>query len=186
MKVLVVIDMQNDFITGPLGTKEAKEILPRVIQKVKDFDGGVFYTQDSHNKSYLETQEGRFLPIPHCIYGSDGWKIPCELEDAIRPKMNRNIQKTTFGSEALAYNIRELWLMSVADEVELCGVCTDICVISNALLLKAFLPEIKITVDASCCAGTTPKAHEMALNVMKQCQIYIRNLSEDEDQNLPH
>ncbi len=186
MKLLVVIDMQNDFITGSLGTKEAQEILPRVVQKVKDFDGCVFYTQDSHHSDYLKTQEGKLLTTLHCIYGTNGWEIPNKLEVAIRPKANHKIIKDTFGSEYLPYTIRKLWRLDGEDEIELCGVCTDICVISNALLLKTFFPEVKISVDASCCAGTTPEAHETALKAMKQCQIYIENVNEDEDQNLPH
>ena len=139
-KVLVVVDMQNDFITGSLGTPEAQAIVPKVVEKIQEFGGTVLYTQDTHGADYLQTQEGRNLPVEHCIEGEDGWNFAPDLE-----------------------------------EIQLVGLCTDICVISNALLLKAFLPEVKLTVDASCCAGVTPESHQRALEAMKACQIEVVN-----------
>ena len=185
MKVLVVVDMQNDFIDGALGTEEAKAIVPKVVQKIREFDGFVITTQDAHGDNYLETQEGKNLPVPHCIYGTNGYLLRDEVHRAVEAKpMNTMFIKETFGCASLA-----LWLdnydsglmNTVGEEIEevvLVGLCTDICVISNAMLLKAFLPEVPITVDASCCAGVTPESHKNALNAMRMCQIRI--VGEDE------
>lgn len=177
MKVLVVVDMQNDFIDGSLGTAEAKAILPKVIEKVKEFSEEIVVTLDSHGKNYLKTQEGQHLPVEHCITSEFGWCLPDVLVDELnKKKWVATFKKNTFGSAALGEYLR---LKNEADgcinEVVLVGLCTDICVISNALLIKAFLPEVKITVDASCCAGVTPESHENALKAMKMCQINIEN-----------
>ena len=164
MKTLIVIDMQNDFVTGSLGTKEAQAIVPNVKKKIQEYDNRgdqIIFTRDTHYSNYLETQEGKMLPVEHCIYDTEGWEIVDELE-----VMNCiYVNKTSFGWDG--------WLKLNYEEIELIGVCTDICVISNALILKAQFPEVKITVDASCCAGVTPGLHEAALKVMKSCQINV-------------
>ena len=169
-KVLVVVDMQNDFIDGALGTKEAVAIVPHVEEKIRTFDGTVLFTRDTHETWYLGTQEGKKLPVPHCIRDTEGWQIRSEL-DALRK--TKPIDKETFGSTDLA---GELVAMNEDEEIEsitVVGLCTDICVISNALLVKASLPEVPIIVDAKCCAGVTPESHENALKAMEVCQIEI-------------
>lgn len=178
MKCLIVIDMQNDFITGALGTKAAQRILPKIVEKVKNYDGYVYFTQDTHfAESYFETEEGKNLPILHCVKGTDGWKLPQNLYDVITRKYFDYVEKSSFGSEVLGLKLREIHFMEAygIDEIELVGVCTNICVISNALLLKAYFPNIPIKVDASCCAGTSPDSHNNALKVMKDCQIEVTN-----------
>ncbi len=168
--ILIVVDMQNDFIDGALGTGEAAAIVPRVKKKIEDFRGTVLFTRDTHESWYLETQEGKNLPVPHCIRGTEGWQIRKEL-DALRK--TEPIDKETFGSSDLA---EELAAMNEEEEIggiTLIGLCTDICVISNAMVIKAFLPEVPITVDASCCAGVTPQSHENALKAMEMCQIRV-------------
>lgn len=178
MKVLVIVDMQNDFISGSLGTKEAQEILPKVIEKAEGFCGEIVATFDTHDESYLKTQEGRLLPVKHCVEGTDGWCAPDALIDAIADNeaWTSTFRKKTFGSVELGEYLRIKNSVSTdIDEVILVGLCTDICVISNALLLKAFLPEVKITVDAACCAGVTPESHANALAAMKMCQINVEN-----------
>ena len=170
MKVLVVVDMQNDFIDQALGTQEAVGIVENVARKIRDFDGKVIYTRDTHHENYMETQEGRNLPVKHCIEGSDGWKISSALpvsDDALI------FDKPTFGSKELGLYLENLANETEVEEVEVIGLCTDICVISNALLIKAFLPEVRITVDSSCCAGVTPQSHENALEAMKCCQVNV-------------
>lgn len=170
MRVLVVIDMQNDFIDQALGTKEAVGIVENVAKKIKEFDGPVIYTKDTHRENYLDTQEGKNLPVSHCIKGSEGWQISSALpvaEDAVI------FEKPTFGSKELGQYLADMAKDEDIEEIEVIGLCTDICVISNALLIKAFLPEVKITVDSACCAGVTPKSHENALEAMKMCQINI-------------
>ena len=152
-KILIVIDMQNDFIDGALGTKEAEAIVPAVVRKIKSYPADdVYATRDTHPENYLDTQEGEHLPVRHCIKGTAGWQLCKEVAPLI-PE-GHIFDKPTFGSV-----------------VELVGLCTDICVVSNALLLKAVLPEMKISVDASCCAGVTPQKHEAALETMRSCQI---------------
>ena len=172
-EILVVVDMQNDFVTGPLGTPEARTILPKVAEKVKNFPGRVLFTRDTHEENYLESREGKVLPVPHCIRGSRGWEICPELETL---RKEEPVDKPTFGYTGLGEVLR------AADQygekigkITLVGVCTDICVISNALLLRAFLPEAEIAVDAACCAGVTPESHQTALRAMKACQITIEN-----------
>lgn len=178
MRVLVIIDMQNDFINGSLGTKEAQTILPKVVEKARKFDGEIVATFDTHDKDYLKTQEGKLLPVEHCIDKTEGWCAPEELFNAIvdNDAWTSTFRKKTFGSVELGEYLRiKNKVSSHIDEIVLVGLCTDICVISNALLLKAFLPETKITVDADCCAGVTPESHENALRAMKMCQINIEN-----------
>ena len=169
MKILAVIDMQNDFINGSLGTKEAENIVPAVAEKIKLFrDSGdeIVFTRDTHHENYLSTMEGKKLPVVHCVKNTKGWEISNKLDTS----GCTIIDKPTFGSyelaEFIAGNPR-------IDEIVLVGLCTDICVISNAMLIKAKLPEIKITVDSSCCAGVTPQSHENALSAMKMCHIDI-------------
>ncbi|MBE6932813.1 MAG: cysteine hydrolase [Ruminococcaceae bacterium] len=170
MNVLIVVDMQNDFIDGALGTKEAVQIVPAVREKIdaaRNRGDAVIFTRDTHEESYLSTQEGAKLPVPHCIRGTHGWQIT----DALPVEDSVVIDKPTFGSKELGE-----YLVSLAPEgIELVGLCTDICVISNALLAKAFLPEVPVAVDAACCAGVTPQSHENALAAMACCQIEVVN-----------
>ena len=173
MKYLVVVDMQNDFITGSLGTKEAEAILPRVIEKVKGFDGMVIYTKDTHQADYLITQEGKNLPVEHCLEGTWGWELAGELELLSKGKLIFN--KPTFGSVELAKYLTEENEKETIEAIELCGLCTDICVISNAFVIKANLTEVPVVVDASCCAGVTPESHLNALSAMKMCQVTVVN-----------
>ena len=161
-KTLIVIDMQKDFIDGALGTKEAQSIVENVKKKIAQYrENGdeIIFTRDTHQQNYLDTNEGKHLPVAHCIEGTEGWQIPEELEvpGAIY------INKPSFGYTK--------WEEYALEEVELVGLCTDICVVSNALILKAIYPEIKVSVDASCCAGVTPQSHEAALTTMKMCQV---------------
>lgn len=174
-KYLVVVDMQNDFIDGALGTKEAQAILPKVIEKVKAFKGPVMFTRDTHEENYLETQEGKNLPVEHCIRGTKGWELQEELNDYAVKSHSMIFDKPTFGSTGLAGCVSGIARYAPLDEIELVGLCTDICVISNALLLKAALPDTEIIVDASCCAGVTPESHRNALEAMKMCQVTIIN-----------
>lgn len=174
MKVLVVVDMQNDFIDGSLGTKEAQEILPQVAEKVRGFDGRIVFTRDTHEEDYLHTQEGRKLPVKHCIRNTNGWQI----HETLQPFCSgQPVDKVTFGSVELGKQIVEWNQKEPITCIELVGLCTDICVISNALLLKAFLPETEIVVDAACCAGVTPESHERALAAMETCQIAVKRKS---------
>jgi len=170
-KILVVIDMQNDFIDGALGTKEAQQIVPLVVSKIHSYPQDCIYaTRDTHPENYLETQEGRNLPVPHCIEGTKGWEIRKEIADAMPGA--EIINKPTFGSVILAQELMERNEREPI-EVELVGLCTDICVVSNALLIKALLPEVVVKVDPGCCAGVTPQSHEAALATMRACQIQI-------------
>jgi nicotinamidase-related amidase len=176
MKTLIVIDMQNDFIYGPLGTPEARAIVSKVKKKIEEYssrDDAVVFTRDTHSRNYLDTNEGKYLPVEHCILGTDGWNIYDELYFAKHSqsqlKLPSVVNKSTFGFTH--WSIYPF--IYEAKEIELVGVCTDICVISNAMILKALCPEIPIIVDASCCAGTTPESHRNALEVMKKCQIEI-------------
>ena len=171
-KILIVIDMQNDFIDGSLGTKEAEAIVNNVIDKIKEYDPhDVIATMDTHETNYLTTQEGKFLPVEHCIRDTEGWRIRNDIAELLEHAAI--YEKPTFGSKALAEH-----LIHVAKKeeisLELVGLCTDICVISNALLLKAYMPEVPISVDSSCCAGVTPAKHEAALETMRSCQIVVK------------
>ena len=171
--ILIVVDMQKDFVTGALASAEAQAILPEVKAKISEYDRAgkeIIFTRDTHGERYLETQEGKHLPVPHCIKGTKGWEICPQLE-ALREA--EAIDKVTFGSEKLGELLQEENRKEQIEDITLVGLCTDICVISNALLLKAFLPETPIIVDASCCAGVTPKSHETALDAMRMCQINI-------------
>ena len=175
-KLLIVVDMQNDFIDMALGTPEAQAIVPRVIDKIVGWDGDIICTLDTHNENYLNTREGKILPIPHCIEGTEGHKINEDISAVLfdKPCENPNsclstLTKHTFGSTALPEIIRG----AEVDYIELVGLCTDICVVSNAMLLKANYPELDIAVDASCCAGVTPESHKAALTTMKMCQIDV-------------
>lgn len=178
-KILVVVDMQNDFVDGALGTAEAQAIVPRVAEKIKSYEQDCVYaTRDTHQDDYMETQEGKNLPVPHCIKGTKGW----ETAPAVAAVMQQAVwvDKPSFGSPALAHLLASR-LQKECDgdpagmEIELVGLCTDICVVSNALLLKAAMPEVKISVDASCCAGVTAESHEAALTTMQMCQINVYN-----------
>ena len=166
MRFLIVVDMQNDFISGSLGSSEAQAIVPRVVRKVASFQGTVVFTRDTHTEEYLSTQEGKNLPVLHCVKGTDGWQICKELA----PYAQHVVDKGAFGSIDLpAY----LGTLGDVEEVELCGLCTDICVISNAMLLKSAYPETTMKVDASCCAGVTEERHNTALSAMRAVQIQI-------------
>lgn len=181
MKTLIVVDMQKDFIDGSLGTKEAAAIVPNVKKKIENaIQNGdmIIYTRDTHFENYLETREGKKLPVEHCIYSTDGWRIPDELLTHASYENTCVIDKYTFGSWELPTMLRKMFVedekMFDCNEIELIGLCTDICVVSNALLLKAeFYNELEITVDASCCAGVTPESHKAALLTMKMCQINV-------------
>ena len=171
-KLLFVIDMQNDFIDGALGTPEAQAIVENVKEKIIEFDGSVYFTRDTHFDNYLETQEGRNLPVPHCIKDTEGWQIREELQKFITTKI---IDKVTFGSALMSIVLMQLQQKEPIESITFIGLCTDICVISNALIAKAYVPEAEIIVDASCCAGVTPESHKTALEAMKACQITIIN-----------
>lgn len=183
-KVLVVVDMQNDFIDGSLGTKEAVAIVPKVNDKI--MEGGyekIIFTMDTHGQDYLETQEGKKLPVKHCIEGTDGWQISDKVmngrtQDSISLLMEKSKTKKVsveiVGKNTFGYTKWDKFIEN-GDEVDIVGLCTDICVVSNALIIKAMFPENEITVDAACCAGVTPEAHNAALATMRSCQINIIN-----------
>lgn len=179
-KVLIVVDMQKDFIDGSLGTKEAQAILPNVVSKVREYvlnKDKIIFTKDTHNENYLKTNEGKHLPIKHCIIGTEGYLINPELMNAIDGISSYYVlSKPTFGYINWKHDFDNFSIMTEDEtklEIELCGLCTDICVISNALILKALYPEATIKVDSSCCAGVTPEKHNAALEVMKSCQIEV-------------
>ena len=167
MKYLIVVDMQTDFITGSLGSKDAEAIVPAVVNKVKKFGGKVIFTRDTHFDDYLQTQEGKKLPVMHCIKDTAGWQI-C---DELKPYADTVVDKVTFGSVDLPGIIKNFG--ENIEKIELCGLCTDICVISNAMILKAAFPEIPIAVDANCCAGVSKDSHNTALDAMRTVQIEI-------------
>ena len=176
MKVLIVVDMQRDFVDGALGTAEAVAIVPAVAARIEaGLDRGetVLFTRDTHVDDYMETQEGRKLPVPHCIRGTEGWALVPEL--AALAEGRRIVDKPTFASAELGQLLAELDAGEKIERITLVGLCTDICVISNALLAKAFLPEAEIAVDAACCAGVTPESHRAALAAMGPCQITVEN-----------
>ena len=179
MKALIVIDMQNDFVTGSLGSEAAQKIVPNVLAKVKEYCNNkqmIYLTYDTHRKDYLETEEGKNLPIPHCIEHTDGHKLIKELYDQLNDysiTLSDWFVKPTFGSVDLGEHLHHH--SDNLESIEIIGLCTDICVVSNALLIKAFCPNIPIYVDASCCAGTSKEAHDAAIKTMKSCQIHILN-----------
>lgn len=195
MKILIVVDMQNDFIDGVLGSKEAQAIVPNIVNKLQSPESNntlVLFTKDTHYDGYLNTQEGKNLPIKHCIYMTGGWSINKEIASTFKNNsnlcyyssnniINNRILKNTFASLDLAKLVENFNETSEIEEIELVGVCTDICVISNAMMLKAFCPEIPIVVDASCCAGVTPERHLTALNAMEYCQIKVINKENNND-----
>lgn len=168
---LIVVDMQNDFVDGALGTKEAEAIVDDVAAYARNFEGTVVFTYDTHHENYLETQEGKNLPVSHCIKGTEGWELTPKLDNVRRALAAEVFEKPTFGSTALA-----AWLVDQNEKngvasVELCGLCTDICVVSNALLIKASLPEVPVKVNPKLCAGVTPESHAAALATMASCQV---------------
>ena len=174
--ILIVVDMQNDFVDGVLGSPEAVSILPTVVDKIKNHEGKIIFTRDTHGENYMNTREGKHLPVPHCIKDTQGWEIKNEVWAAAKDKPHVEIiDKPTFGSTRLAELLAKLHEQSPLETVTLIGVCTDICVISNAMLIKAALPEIDVVVDAACCAGVTPQSHENALSAMTVCQIIVEN-----------
>lgn len=172
-KLLIVVDMQKDFIDGTLGTAEAQSIIDKVVRKIDSFEGSIIATKDTHRADYLETREGKYLPVPHCIKHTEGWEIDKNIMSALKRKGFRLVEKTTFGSVELPELIKEKFNTEKLS-IELIGLCTDICVVSNAMLLKAAFPEMDISVDSSCCAGVTPEKHEAALETMRSCQIEIK------------
>ena len=174
--ILIVVDMQNDFVDGVLGSPEAVAILPAVTDKIKGHEGKIIFTRDTHGEDYMNTREGKYLPVPHCIEGTKGWEIKDEVWSAAKGKPSVEIiDKPTFGSTRLSELLIQLHEQGLVETVTLIGVCTDICVISNAMLIKAALPEIDVVVDAACCAGVTPQSHENALSAMAVCQIIVEN-----------
>ena len=182
MKFLVVVDMQNDFVDGSLGTKEAQSILPNVAEKIRAADRAgdqIFYTQDTHGADYLSTMEGKKLPVPHCIEGTPGWELAPAVKAALEECDSENVTgltKPTFGSTLLTAHLeKQSRLWGAPEEIEFIGLCTGICVLSNAILTKADFCEFNITVDAACCACVTPKSHETALDAMELCHIAVKN-----------
>ena len=171
-KILVVVDMQKDFVDGALGSAEAVAIVPAVVNKIKNFDGEIFATLDTHFDNYMDTNEGKKLPVPHCIKGTDGWKLNGDVADALKDKKHTLVEKNTFGSVTLP-DLIEKAAEGGEFSVELIGLCTDICVVSNALMIKARFPEISVSVDEACCAGVTPEKHAAALDTMRSCQIDV-------------
>lgn len=174
--ILIVVDMQNDFVDGVLGSPEAVAILPAVAEKIRNHEGKIIFTRDTHGEDYMDTREGKYLPVPHCIKGTRGWEIKDEVWAAAEGKTDVEIiDKPTFGSTELVDRLLDFSDDHALGKVTLIGVCTDICVISNAMLIKAALPEIDVVVDAACCAGVSPESHKNALNAMKVCQMDIEN-----------
>ena len=170
---LIVVDMQKDFVDGALGTKEAVAIVPDVAEKIANFEGEIFATFDTHFGNYMQTAEGKKLPVPHCIKGTGGWALDKTVAAALEKKGYTPVEKLTFGSVDLPEMLKE----AAGDEdftIELIGLCTDICVVSNALLIKASFPEVGIAVDSACCAGVTPEKHMAALETMRSCQIEVK------------
>ena len=171
-QILIVVDMQKDFVDGALGTREAAAIVPAVVRKIRDHDGPIIATYDTHFDAYLQSNEGSHLPVPHCVKGTEGWQLDARVAHVLAEKGYTPVEKHTFGSVDLPALVE-----TAADDdaftIELVGLCTDICVVSNALLLKAHFPETEIYVDPACCAGVTPESHEAALKTMAMCQIQM-------------
>ena len=170
-EILVVVDMQKDFVNGALGSDEAVSIVDNVVKKINEFNGEIIVTYDTHFNNYMETREGKYLPIPHCIMYTDGWKLDHKVQKALSSKEYSKIYKPTFGSTTLVEKLNGCDQFNT--EVTFIGLCTDICVVSNAMLLKANYPEMNIIIDANCCAGVTPDKHKAALEVMKSCLINV-------------
>ena len=173
-KILVVVDMQNDFVDGSLGTKEAVAIVDAVVKKVNEFDGEVIFTRDTHFDDYMDSQEGKNLPVVHCVKDTNGWNVISVLDVIRKAKECNCYDKPTFGCTVLAEDLKKSYEAGEIESVELIGLCTDICVVSNALLIKAFIPELPVSVDSACCAGMTPEKHEAALETMRSCQITVK------------
>lgn len=173
-RYLVVVDIQNDFVDGTLGTAEAVSIVPKAAVLIRDFPGEIFVTYDTHYNNYMDTGEGKRLPVAHCIKGTHGWELNLDIAAALNNRHYTTVEKVTFGSVELPCFI-ERASRGEDFEITLIGLCTDICVVSNALILKANFPENRIVVDAACCAGVTPKSHVAALQTMKMCQIDVIN-----------
>ena len=171
-RILIVVDMQKDFVGGALGSAEAVAIVGNVVNKIKSFDGDIIVTYDTHHENYMETQEGEKLPVPHCIKGTDGWELDARVQNALCKKEFKVIEKPTFGSTELPEYIKKIYSPDEI-EIELIGLCTDICVVSNAICLRAALPNNTIIVDSNCCAGTSVENHNAALTTMSSCQIDI-------------
>lgn len=169
---LVVVDIQNDFVDGSLGTAQAEKIIDSCVVKIKNFDGEIFVTFDTHTDDYMSSAEGKKLPVVHCVKGTDGWKLNSKIEQALTHKRYTSVEKITFGSVDLPKLIKDAAGDSDFD-ITLIGLCTDICVVSNALILKAYFSDKEIYVDSNCCAGVTPQSHNDALSVMRSCQINI-------------
>ena len=172
-KILVVVDMQNDFITGALGTAEAMAIVPGVIEKIKSFEGDVLFTRDTHDRNYLKTKEGSLLPVPHCIIGTEGWQLEKEIRAFKEEHTCPTFDKHSFGSKLLADFILKLNKEEKLESIEFVGLCTDICVISNVLTVKTYLPDTEIIVHKGLTAGTTPENRQKALDIMEICQITL-------------
>lgn len=171
-RILIVVDMQKDFVDGALGTKEAVAIVDKVVEKIEKFDGDILVTYDTHTPDYISTQEGKNLPVPHCIKGSEGWELDRKVQAALNQRSYKAFEKPTFGSLDLTKYIADTYNPDEI-EIELIGLCTDICVVSNALLMKANFTETKVSVDSECCAGVTPESHNAALLTMKMCQVNV-------------
>ncbi|MGI6004308.1 MAG: cysteine hydrolase family protein [Christensenellales bacterium] len=173
--VLIVVDMQRDFVDGALGTEEARRIVPALARRIRGFDGRVILTMDTHDEDYPDTQEGKNLPVPHCVKGSDGWRLDPDIRRAVNARQESVtiFEKPAFASTELALYLKEMNRTEGVASVELAGLCTDVCVISNAILVKAFLPEVPVKVNAVLCAGVTPQRHLAALEAMAACQVMI-------------
>ena len=171
-KILIVVDIQNDFVDGALGTPQAQAIIENAAKKIKEFDGDIFVTYDTHFENYMDTLEGKKLPVPHCIKGTAGWELNTQIAKALSGKNHKDVEKLTFGSVELPNLVKEK-IGNETAEITIIGLCTDICVVSNALLLKANLLDCEIFVDAACCAGVTPETHNAALDTMRCCQINV-------------
>lgn len=172
-KFLIAVDLQNDFVDGALGTAEAEAIIKPAVQKIKAFDGEIFVTYDTHYDDYLSTSEGKKLPVEHCIKDTAGWQLNTEIKAALEGKKYTEVIKNTFGSKDLPAMILDA-ANGEDFKLELIGLCTDICVVSNALYLKANFPAFDISVDSACCAGVTPETHNAALDTMRCCQIDVK------------
>ena len=178
MKFLIVVDMQNDFINGALGTEEAEAIVPKVVDKINNWDGVIIATRDTHYPNYLKTREGKYLPVEHCVRYTEGHLINKDVKTALLNADDDGndvmfLNKNTFGTTVIPELLRTCG--EEIESIEVIGLCTDICVVSNVMLLKANFPEVDITVDAACCAGVTPESHNAALTTMKMCQVNIIN-----------
>ncbi len=172
---LIVVDVQNDFVSGSLGSAEARAMLPRLLDRVQRHEGPLLFTRDTHYNDYLATREGRLLPVVHCVESTWGWQIVPELDALRRERGARVFDKETFGSTGLGAALADMAGRGEMDAVEFTGLCTDICVVSNALLARSFAPQLEVRVDAACCAGTSPAAHIAALDVMASCQVIVMN-----------